>query len=207
MTRLLNTPIIGPSAAIVDSSWIDMLAGLVPIGIRKTPPGFCAKAGSLAHRPARTPPAIAKLRRFARICFHPFAARFRALSGVIFDASRLLVEPDVVEAPAVVGAVAHERQPFGPDRLPVEASLHLAIAIAENYRSLHTGEARRAALPGLREALRPSRRFLPCKATSGCATLKQTGVGSHLAPHAAQLRLDVDADWRLQSGSSLARVP
>ena len=28
MTRLLKTPIIGPSAAIVASSWIDMLAGL-----------------------------------------------------------------------------------------------------------------------------------------------------------------------------------
>ena len=45
MTRLLNTPIIGPSAAIVDSSWIDMLAGLVIIGIRSTPPDFSAEAG------------------------------------------------------------------------------------------------------------------------------------------------------------------
>ena len=31
---------IGPSAAMVDSSWIDMLAGLVIIGIRRTPPDF-----------------------------------------------------------------------------------------------------------------------------------------------------------------------
>src|SRR6266446_6710258 len=46
MTRLLNTPIIGPSVAIVDSSWIDMLAGLVPSGIRRMPPDFCATAGA-----------------------------------------------------------------------------------------------------------------------------------------------------------------
>src|SRR5438034_11051682 len=35
MIKLLNTPIIGPSVAIVDSSWIDMLAGLVIAGIRR----------------------------------------------------------------------------------------------------------------------------------------------------------------------------
>src|SRR5437879_2682752 len=46
MTRLLNTPIIGPSVAIVDSSWIDILAGLVPSGIRRMPPDFCASAGA-----------------------------------------------------------------------------------------------------------------------------------------------------------------
>ena len=45
-TRLLNTAIIGPSATIVDSSWIDMLAGLSPCGILRTPPYFCAVAGS-----------------------------------------------------------------------------------------------------------------------------------------------------------------
>src|SRR5882762_1559408 len=44
MTRLLNTPIIGPSVAIVDSSWIDIEAGLVPSGIRRMPPDFCATA-------------------------------------------------------------------------------------------------------------------------------------------------------------------
>src|SRR2546429_3113597 len=46
MTRLLNTPIIGPSVAIVDSSWIDIEAGLVPSGIRGMPPDFCATAGA-----------------------------------------------------------------------------------------------------------------------------------------------------------------
>src|SRR5262249_9354776 len=55
MTRLLTTPIIGPKVAIVDSSWIDMLAGLVPIGILKTPPGFSARAGADINRPANNP--------------------------------------------------------------------------------------------------------------------------------------------------------
>ena len=44
MTRLLKTAIIGPSDTIVDSSWIDMLAGLSPWGILRMPPGFCATA-------------------------------------------------------------------------------------------------------------------------------------------------------------------
>src|SRR5437879_13381213 len=44
MTRLLKTPIIGPSAAIVDSSWIDIEAGLVTNGMRRMPPGFSATA-------------------------------------------------------------------------------------------------------------------------------------------------------------------
>src|SRR5206468_7876930 len=37
MTKLLNTAIIGPSETIVDSSWIDMLAGLSPCGMRRMP--------------------------------------------------------------------------------------------------------------------------------------------------------------------------
>ena len=53
MTRLLKTPIIGPSAAIVDSSWIDMLAGLVISGIRNVPPGFWASAGETAASAAQ----------------------------------------------------------------------------------------------------------------------------------------------------------
>src|SRR5271157_1916235 len=71
MTRLLNTPIIGPRTAIVDSSWIDMLAGLSPEGILNMPPGFCAKAESLPHKLASSPPATAKLRRYAVIRLHP----------------------------------------------------------------------------------------------------------------------------------------
>ena len=48
MTRLLNTPIIGPSATNVASSWIDMLAGLSGLYIFKMPPGFWAEAGAPA---------------------------------------------------------------------------------------------------------------------------------------------------------------
>ena len=50
MTRLLNTPIIGPSTAIVDSSWIDMLAGLVINGIRNVPPVSARSAGETKAR-------------------------------------------------------------------------------------------------------------------------------------------------------------
>src|SRR5262245_16454138 len=49
MTRLLNTPIIGPSAKTVASSWIDMLAGLSGLYILNMPPGFWANAGSPAN--------------------------------------------------------------------------------------------------------------------------------------------------------------
>src|SRR5215472_6809094 len=45
---LLNTPIIGPSAKTVASSWIDMLAGLSGLYIRNIPPCFCANAASAA---------------------------------------------------------------------------------------------------------------------------------------------------------------
>jgi hypothetical protein len=41
----------------VASSCIDMLAGLLPIGIRKMPPGFCADAGSTVNKAASSPPA------------------------------------------------------------------------------------------------------------------------------------------------------
>ena len=45
MTRLLKTPIIGPSATKVASSTIDMLAGLSGLYIFRMPPGFWANAG------------------------------------------------------------------------------------------------------------------------------------------------------------------
>src|ERR1700719_709266 len=45
ITRLLNTAIIGPSETIVDSSRIDMLAGLSPCGILRMPPDFWARGG------------------------------------------------------------------------------------------------------------------------------------------------------------------
>jgi hypothetical protein len=50
VTRLLKTPIIGPWAAIVASSWIDMLAGLSKKETLRTPPDFCVSAGPPAHR-------------------------------------------------------------------------------------------------------------------------------------------------------------
>jgi len=113
MTRLLNTPIIGPRAAIVDSSWIDMLAGLSPEGIRRIPPGFWAKAEPLSHRLASNPPAAAKLRRFAFIRSTLRGARgLRASGGLIFGTRELLVEPDVFHAVAVVDAVDHGHEPL-----------------------------------------------------------------------------------------------
>ena len=42
----------------VASSCIDMLAGLLPIGIRKTPPGFCADAGCTVTTAVSSPAAI-----------------------------------------------------------------------------------------------------------------------------------------------------
>jgi hypothetical protein len=41
---LLNTPIIGMPTAIVDSSWIDIDAGLEKLGICRIPPGVWAMA-------------------------------------------------------------------------------------------------------------------------------------------------------------------
>src|SRR5437870_2972007 len=113
MTRLLNTPIIGPRVAIVDSSWIDMLAGLSPEGILKMPPGFWAKAEAPAHTAARSPPAAANVRRFAFICLHPsLRARLAAGAGCIFAAAGLPVEPDVLHPIAVVDAVDHGHEPL-----------------------------------------------------------------------------------------------
>jgi len=47
--QIVEHPIIGPSVAIVASSWIDMLAGLMIIGILRTPPSFSACAGAAAR--------------------------------------------------------------------------------------------------------------------------------------------------------------
>jgi hypothetical protein len=63
MTRLLNTPITGRSAATVDSSRIDMLAGLSKCDILRMPPCFCASDGSAAVRAASNP-AVASIRGF-----------------------------------------------------------------------------------------------------------------------------------------------
>src|SRR5438132_8173998 len=81
---------------MVDSSWIDMLAGLSAWGIFKMPPCFWANAGAAADIAISKPPTTASAQRLRFIC------RFL----------ELLVEPDVFEAPAVEQAVDHDRQAF-----------------------------------------------------------------------------------------------
>ena len=62
---------IGPSAKTVDSSKIDMLAGLSMLYIFRTPPGFCADAVpppdiEISNTPAAT--TARKLRLIALVC-------------------------------------------------------------------------------------------------------------------------------------------
>ena len=64
ITRLLNTPIAGRSAAPVASSCSDMLAGLSKNEILSVPPAFWAKAVSAEHSAISRPPMIVKARRF-----------------------------------------------------------------------------------------------------------------------------------------------
>src|SRR3984893_3737690 len=70
MTRLLKTPIIGPSEKTVASSWIDMLAGLSGLYIFKMPPCFWANAASTANIARNNEHAAAKPRRFGFISVH-----------------------------------------------------------------------------------------------------------------------------------------
>ena len=63
MTRLLNTPDIGRLTACVDSSSIDMLAGLSKWPILSVPPDFCANDTSGKVIPAASTPAAASTRR------------------------------------------------------------------------------------------------------------------------------------------------
>src|SRR3954451_17752323 len=65
MTRLLNTPAIGPWPAMVASSWMDMLAGLSKKYIFSMPPGFWANADPAAS--ADTNPTATAARRAARV--------------------------------------------------------------------------------------------------------------------------------------------
>src|SRR5947208_7540030 len=75
-TRLLNTPISGIPAAIVDSSWIDMLAGLAKPGICRMPPGFCATAGLpiAATKPEMPAAKNTRIRRVISVASPPAAA-------------------------------------------------------------------------------------------------------------------------------------
>src|SRR5581483_10126432 len=52
--EVVNTPIAGMPAAIVDSSWIDMLAGLAKSGMWRMPPDFWAKLGAAPRQAAAT---------------------------------------------------------------------------------------------------------------------------------------------------------
>ena len=60
---LLKTPIIGRSAAVVDSSRSDMLAGLSKWEIFRMPPGFWAIAASAAVNAKASVAAAASTRR------------------------------------------------------------------------------------------------------------------------------------------------
>jgi hypothetical protein len=59
MTRLLKTPITGCKAARVDSSRIDIEAGLSKCDSLRMPPGFCASAALPAPSPSSNAAAVA----------------------------------------------------------------------------------------------------------------------------------------------------
>src|SRR5271155_526336 len=82
MTRLLKTPIIGPSAKTVASSWIDMLAGLSGEYIFRMSPDFCATAGSPEDRAISTPPVAAHARNLPFISVLPDVVRLPGLFPV-----------------------------------------------------------------------------------------------------------------------------
>src|SRR6516165_1300639 len=124
MTRLLKTPIIGRSETIVPSSWIDMLAGLSGSYIFRMPPGFCANATLAAAETMSIGAAIANALRSRFIAvFLPLFVAGLPLPSILETQrrlrlvlptpqqdrlTRLLVEPDVFEARAVVDAVDHD---------------------------------------------------------------------------------------------------
>src|SRR5215468_9762529 len=82
MTRLLKTPIIGPSAKTVASSWIDMLAGLSGEYIFRMPPDFCANAGLPEDREITNPPVIAHARILLFISMLPDVVLLSGLFSV-----------------------------------------------------------------------------------------------------------------------------
>ena len=90
-----------------------MLAGLVISGIRNVPPGFCAGAGDTA---ARARSARQQARRAHRIGDREYIVSLpevAARGSRLLSRSRgLLVEPDILHAPAVEPAVGHRRQPL-----------------------------------------------------------------------------------------------
>src|SRR6516165_1870373 len=130
-------PIIGRLTAPVASSCIDMLAGLSKCDICITPPDLCATATGAAPNPSSNAPAAANPPRFRFIAPPPRPAfvllnlrggrrrvtaynaanrRAMAAGGSPYHpgGKGLFVEPDVFETPAVIDAVAHDRQPLDP---------------------------------------------------------------------------------------------
>src|SRR5207248_11449436 len=104
MTRLLKTPIIGPSVAIVDSSWIDIEAGLVTNGMRRMPPDVSAAAVPAALVASSS--AAAKFVRVRRIAILPITSPYRHPGE--FETT-LFVEPGVFPAVAAKDAVHFQR--------------------------------------------------------------------------------------------------
>jgi hypothetical protein len=60
-----------PQDRDLDSSWIDILAGLSKAGNRRMPPGFCERAGPQTERLATNPIASLSAPRSAFIRLHP----------------------------------------------------------------------------------------------------------------------------------------
>src|SRR2546430_4535069 len=97
-------------ATIVDSSWIDIEAGLAKLGICKVPPDFCATAGNASRKAAAKPAAIGKNARRSRLIRAPSVPAMCGRYPSVFRDPCLFVQPDVFHAPAVIDAVDHDRQ-------------------------------------------------------------------------------------------------
>src|SRR6516162_2022276 len=108
MTRLLNTPIIGPSAKTVASSRIDMLAGLSGLYIFRMPPCFCAKAVPPPDTAISNALAAATARNLSVIPLPLLVHRLRRGPCRVL----LFVKPDVFPAVAVKDAVDHDGHSF-----------------------------------------------------------------------------------------------
>src|SRR6516165_600510 len=111
MTRLLNTPIIGPSATNVASSWIDMLAGLSGVYIFRMPPAFWADADWAA---TPTSAAISNAPRYGFISVHlPFIVA-RPIVGTLIDLHRQPSAPEWRDEAAYipVGCAAQDWPPI-----------------------------------------------------------------------------------------------
>jgi hypothetical protein len=97
--EVLKIPISGMPAAIVDSSWIDMLAGLAKPGICKMPPDFCANEVSVASKAASSVLAITYNRTTLLIIALP-PSPMRPLSrSQLFRFCRFAADAEVITYP------------------------------------------------------------------------------------------------------------